>query len=576
MSTPVWGLTSALAWTLLCLRWFDAGAPFRPALLASIPPLLLALPAALAGAVWLHRRWSILALPLTVTERRDRLLVVALAVLFRLPLAWQGSAAYVTPDGALSGIVALHARDGVEHLVFVPSVPYSGSLKSHLTAALAHVCDASRAFALVSVGFYALFVAAVFRLTALAVPGSAFAPRLAGLYLAFPPTFVTRYSLSNDGNYVEVLALGACVLVLAVRWVAGERRPSVASAIGLLLGLAFWCHILAAIHAVAVGLVFALSDLRRALRALPLLLLGFALGDLPGLLWNAGNQWESFRYVLPTGQRVGTLEQGPDLLHRAWAMVVDQWPVLLGYDMGYPRAIDAVLLAVAWAGVLLALVAMTLALRDAARVPALRVLLSFAALNVAIAAVALPHITGNPRYLLFLMTVVPVVLARALESGGRRVLLLPLLLLGALGSLAQGLGAVRGDGVWRGFVQSLEAAGVRHCYTDFHLATKINFLSEERVVCSSKLGPIETEYFQDYRRQTEQARDVALVAVNQQAAAKLERRLAALGVGYERRDLWKPVLLRLERKVEPAELRVLRAPGDTPPVPGGPAGAPPP
>jgi len=50
-------------------------------------------------------------------------------------------------------------------------------------------------------------------------------------------------------------------------------------------------------------------------------------------------------------------------------------------------------------------------------------------------------------------------------------------------------------------------------------------------------------------------------AVNQTAAQKMERRLDALGVRYERRDLMKPVLLRLSRKVEPEELFPGRAQG---------------
>ena len=52
----------------------------------------------------------------------------------------------------------------------------------------------------------------------------------------------------------------------------------------------------------------------------------------------------------------------------------------------------------------------------------------------------------------------------------------------------------------------------------------------------------------------EAAPEAALVAVNLTAADKLERRLERLGVTYERRDLMKPVLLRLSRKVGPEEL----------------------
>ena len=124
---------------------------------------------------------------------------------------------------------------------------------------------------------------------------------------------------------------------------------------------------------------------------------------------------------------------------------------------------------------------------------------------------------------------------------------------GALGSLAQLPGTARADMRWRGFVSDLEASGVRHCYTDFYLATKINFLSEERVLCTAKLGPTTTEYFFDYRSAVEGAREAALVAVNATAAHKLEERLSALGVPYRRLDLMKPVLLPA-RKVDPEEL----------------------
>jgi hypothetical protein len=129
-----------------------------------------------------------------------------------------------------------------------------------------------------------------------------------------------------------------------------------------------------------------------------------------------------------------------------------------------------------------------------------------------------------------------------------------LVALGAVGSLAQLPGTVRADRQWRAFVGALRGEGVTHCFTDFFLATKVNFLSGETVVCSAKLGPTTTEYFFDYRRQVEAAPAAALVAVNGANAEKLERRLERLGVAYERRDLMKPVLLRLSRKVDPQEL----------------------
>jgi len=185
---------------------------------------------------------------------------------------------------------------------------------------------------------------------------------------------------------------------------------------------------------------------------------------------------------------------------------------------------------------------------------ALRVLLLLVCVNLAVAVMALPAIPGNPRYLLFLMAAIPVFLARALESGGRRWVMVLLAAFGALGSLGQAPPTLRADAEWRRLVKGLEGEGVRWCYTDFYIATKINFLSEERVTCSAKLGPTTTEYFFEYRERVEAAPEAALIAVNTTAAQKLERRLEGLGVTYERRDWMKPVLLRLSRKVDPVEI----------------------
>jgi hypothetical protein len=539
------------SWALLCVRWFDAGAPFRPTWLAAIPPaLLLGALAVSAAVLWRDAR----ATDAPATDAGALLLIVALAVLFRLPFVVQGAAGAVTPDGALSGIVALHARDGVEHLVFVPHVPYSGSLKSHLTAPLAAAVDPARAFALVSVLFYAAFVGGVVRLASLVDGAPPWVARAAGLYAAFAPAFVTRYSVSNDGNYVEVLALGTWAAVLAARSARAPGARPPALAIGVLLGLAGWCHILALIPLVAIGLALLMADARRALRAAPALALGLTAGYFPALVWNAGNGWASFRYLLPGGG-VGSIDEGPGVFGRFAGMVVGQWPVLVGFDPGYGVAADRVLLALAWCAVGVALFAVARCARSAVRAadPVLRALVVWVLVNVTVAALALPLVPGNPRYLLFLMTPLPILLAHALGGRGRAVMA-ALVAFSALTSLAQLPGTTRADRQWRTFVASLEAEGVRHCFTDFFLATKVNFLSEERVVCSAKLGPTTTEYFFEYRRAVDEAPSAALVAVNGAAADKLERRLERLGVTYERRELMKPVLLRLSRKVDPQEL----------------------
>ena len=52
----------------------------------------------------------------------------------------------------------------------------------------------------------------------------------------------------------------------------------------------------------------------------------------------------------------------------------------------------------------------------------------------------------------------------------------------------------------------------------------------------------------------EAADEAAFITVNRHAAKRLERRFGELGVGYERVDMIKPVLLRLDRKLDPEDV----------------------
>jgi hypothetical protein len=306
------------------------------------------------------------------------------------------------------------------------------------------------------------------------------------------------------------------------------------------------------IHLAAVGLVMLFYGRARAWPSLLRLALGWALGYMPGLLWNAGNSWGSFQYLVPGGPVDGggeTMGFGRRLV----ALLAD-WPVLLGYDSGYPPTLDGLVRGLAWLAGAAAIAAIVLAGRRVAASRPHAVLLVFVVVNLAIALFVLPHVPGNPRYLLFLMAPLPIFLAEALGTGGRRFVFVGLVVFGAVASLAHVPGTLQSDARWREFVTGLEEEGVRFCFTDFHLATRINFLSGERVVCSAKLGPTTTEYFFSYREAVERAPEAALVPVNTYSAQRIGQRLHDLGVSYERRDFLKPVLLRLSRKVDPQEL----------------------
>jgi hypothetical protein len=548
------GILAFVLWVLTCLRWFDAGASLRPRVLDAIPPAVLGALWLASFAWWLRRRWSRLFGP--VGENRAALLFVAgLALLFRLPMVCWGSTGYLTSDGSLSGTVAVHLRDGIDHLVFIPNSGYSGSLKAHLTVLLATVTDMPRAFTLASVLFYVVFAAGVYRLGARL---SARTGLLAGLYVVFAPAWVTHYSLSNDGNYVEVLAFGTWALFLAARWISeDDDRPLRAAGIGLLLGLAFWCHILAVLYGAAIAIALLALGGRSLLRSIPGLATGFVAGYFPGLIWNAQNGWFSFGYLV-TGAHQEKPVVATAVLSRVWPMITDHWPILMGYDGWYPPFFDALSLALAWFAVAAVVVAVVLAAGAAWRRPAdvRTILVAFTVTNVGLALVGAEHIPGNPRYLLFLMSAIPVLLAAAFGSGPQRAVLGVLVAFGALGSLATLPPSAAADAKWREFVSGLERAGIDFCHTDFYLAAKINFLSEGRVLCSSRLGPTYSDYFRNAPR-VDAAPQAALIPINRTKAAKLEAALQVLGVSYERLDLMKPVLYGFSRKVDPDELRGL-------------------
>jgi 4-amino-4-deoxy-L-arabinose transferase-like glycosyltransferase len=420
-----------------------------------------------------------------------------------------------------------------------------------------------RSLALVSVFFYAAFVAAAYRLGhSLGGPRPALA---AALYAALPPTFVNWYSLSNDGNYVEVLALGCWALWLTLRLCDAEprARPALALAVGLLLGLALWSHILAIVYLAAALLAVVVALRAAALPVLGFVVLGFVLGDLPGLLWNASHDWASFRYLLPSGEwealrPVEAAAEGrPGLLRRLGLTLTDHAPVLFGYDSGYPATLDRLSRAMASLGALTFAAALVVAGRralHARRLEANALLLLFVAANLGVALFALPFIPGNPRYLLFLFGPACVLVGAALSDGRRVVLLCALTAFGTLGSLGQARAKLADAAAWRGFIADLRREGVRHCYTDYYLAARISFFAEEQPLCSSKLGPTTREYFLEHRESVERAPSADIVAVNATSAARMEKKLLELGVAYERRDFMKPVLLRLSRKVDPREL----------------------
>jgi len=191
-------------------------------------------------------------------------------------------------------------------------------------------------------------------------------------------------------------------------------------------------------------------------------------------------------------------------------------------------------------------------------------LLGFALLVVAVfAQSSFGWMTDEPRYLLFLFSVVPIFLGASLTALWGHPCGRPLAILVVLGlSFVNVRGdlhyldvALESDGVNREFVREIEALGIRYVRSDYHLSYKYVFASHGRMVWTSELGPAQTEWYLPFREEVARAPDVALVPRSFRFARRIERRLDARGIRYRRVDLLYPVLFDFSEPVRLSDLR---------------------
>ena len=547
-----------VAYLWLCVSWFDHDFDvFLAATPAWIPALLLL---GVAIATWRPRFDSDDAMALGFA---------ALALALRLPFLW-GAYGLFSSDASAQGLMALHILDGEHHPIFLYSWSYIGSLKAHLTALIAAISgEPVVSFAAAAAIIYALFTGAVYRLARTVVPRAE--ASVAAIYVIAAPGFLTAWGMGNEGNYVDVMLLGTLMLAIAARWMRGDGAGfSEAFWIGLLGGLAFWTHILATYYLLTAIGVLVLHRFGRfgrdGLVRLASFAGGFVVGDFPGILWNASNEWLSFRWwsldaetveaVDRVGRMMTQLEQvatsSLSVLSGYWPSDAPPWPAPF-WHVALGLLIPAVFLFFAWRH-----------RRKLSLIPPSpeAMLLGFAVLVVLVfAQSSFGWMTDEPRYLLFLFSVVPIFLGSAAVALWNRsrllasVALLSLLFVNLRGDVAYLRVALESDGVNREFIEELEKLAVRYVRSDYHLSYKYVFLSHGRMVWTSELGPAQTEWYFPFRDQVAQAEDVALVPRSFRFARRIRRRLDAQGIRYQQEDLLYPVLYDFS---EPVPLRYLR------------------
>jgi ABC-type multidrug transport system fused ATPase/permease subunit len=394
---------------------------------------------------------------------------------------------------------------------------------------------------------------------------------LAALYIVFAPGFLIAWGMGNEGSYPDVLVLGTLMLALGFRFLKDEvDGVTVAFWIGVLGGFAFWIHILATYYLLAAaGILLVHRFGKSALSRLSAFALGFAVGDFPGILWNLSHEFQSFRWwgvdSAAPGETVSrlsrTVTQLADVFRTSFAVLAGYWPKS---DPPPPEILFRLGLLILFPlsfGVFAYRHRAKLRLLARGRLPPEAASLGFAILVVLVfAQSSFGWMTDEPRYLLFLFSVLPLFVATAFSSLFRlsRVAAFAaasaVLFVSLRGAVLYFASARESDQTNREFLRRLDELQIRHVHSDYHLSYKYVFLSHGRMVWTSELGPSRTEWYFPFREEVNAASDAALVPRSFRFARRIEKRLAERGIRYRREDLLYPVLFDFSEKVSPSSL----------------------
>lgn len=559
MRTLVLSAVALVAYLWLCLTWFDHEVG---QFLAQAPPIVPAI--VLVG--------SLVALgvrrpPRVGRDGRIALTIAGISLTTRLPFLW-GAYGLFSSDASAQGLMALHIVEGRHHPIFLYNWSYVGSIKAHLTALLAWVSgEPVISFTLAAAMMYAGFTAAVYLLARTVAPRAE--SLLAAGYVVVAPGFLTAWGMGNEGNYVDVMLFGTLMLVLGARFLKGDGDGiGAAFWMGVFGGLAFWTHILATYYLLtALGVLVVHRFGRATFTRLATFAGGFLVGDFPGILWNASNDWLSFRWwsldadTVEAASRIErTVSQLKQVAATSLAVLSGYWPSdsppwpNAGWHALLSLLIPAVFVGFAWQH--------RAQLSRWRTISAELMMLGFAVLVVAVfAQSSFGWMTDEPRYLLFLFSVVPVFLGTTVMALWRwKPALAGVLVAGLVFVNVRGDGrylavALESDGVNRAFVRDIEALGVRFVRSDYHLSYKYVFLSHGRMVWTSELGPAQTEWYTPFRDEVAGANEVALVPRSFRFARRIRRRLDAQEIRYRQEDLLYPVLFDFSEPVPLSRLR---------------------
>lgn len=229
-----------------------------------------------------------------------------------------------TPDAdmAVIGLIALHALKG-DFSAFFYGESNGGTIESLLAAPLMWLFGPSTEVLSLAPALFSLVFLWCVYLACTDMWG-----RRAGLaamaFAALPPYYFAWHCVLPRGAYIETALFSLLLIWLTYRLVHRGPSPRLYLLYGLVTGLGLWTHFMMLFALAASGIYILLANWRLLTsRWLGWAVGGLLLGGLPLWLYNLGNNWESFRFLMARTPGPGAWE----VLRTFWSRGV---PVLLG------------------------------------------------------------------------------------------------------------------------------------------------------------------------------------------------------------------------------------------------------
>jgi hypothetical protein len=367
------------------------------------------------------------------------------------------------------------------------------------------------------------------------------------LVLVFPAYFVWWFTKAG-GYYTLALLLTATVLLLVLRL---RERVSMleVGALGFAVGVCFWTTPQTGfvVLPLLIWLAVRVRDQWRAAWPAPI---GFVIGAAPWLWWNARNGWESLE--TPPGLGESTY------LERLRIFFTHALPEMLGLKYPFTRAWrlgpGGVVLYLAVLALIVALIVFVIRRGGERRNKLEPLLVALVAFPFIFAIAPTSLYTREPRYTATLVPIAVLLVCAPLRKAWTQLVALGIALMlsvSTLGSLAESTNFyIRGPALGA-LVAELDRQDTRRVYADYWIAYPLDFATENRIAAS----PVDA------------VRDPALDAVvavgnpssyvlwrNSARDKAFARALDAAGVGYERTEVARFAVYRLDRIYRPGEL----------------------